>query len=208
MIQSWRKNFAVPSPGFFGFIELSTWCVPGNPIPLLRDAQMAALALGGVGYGVNADHGAGCNVHPPPKQYCAKRLANSALEISYGKNLGGWQSPTYKSATATSTGSVTIALNDVSAAGLVLAPSANAGTVNCTASVGSCTWATITFDVGGSVNATVAVTSDGQGLVLSATPPTGATKAIATSYAYGAVPFMTAYRSDADLPVRQWSQSI
>ena len=208
MIQSWRTNFAVPAPGFFGFIELSTWCVPGNPIPLLRDAQMAAVALGGVGYGVNADHGAGCNIHPPPKQYCAKRLANSALEISYGKNLNNWKSPTYKSATVTGKGSVTIALNDVSAAGLILSPPANAGTVNCTASAGSCTWATISFDVGGTVNATVTVTADGQGLILSATPPTGANKAVATSYAYGAVPFMTAYRSDADLPVRQWNELL
>jgi hypothetical protein len=208
MIQSWRQNFAVPEPAFFGYIELSTWCVPGSPIPLLRDAQLAAVALGGVGYGINADHGAGCNIHPPPKQFCAKRLAKSALEISYGKSLGGWRSPTYKSAAATGAGAVTVALNDVPAAGLTLLPSANQGTVNCTASAGSCAWATISFDVGGTVNATLSLTSDGQGLVLTAPPPPGATKAVATSYAYGAIPFMTAYRADADLPVRQWNASL
>ena len=36
-----------------------------------------------VGYATNADHGAGCNIHPPPKQYCATRLANSALALQY-----------------------------------------------------------------------------------------------------------------------------
>lgn len=59
MITSWRANFNVPAPAFFGFIQLSTWC-SGDAIPIMREAQMAALTLGGVGYGVNADHGAGC----------------------------------------------------------------------------------------------------------------------------------------------------
>ena len=100
-------------------------------IPLLRDAQMAALALGGVGYGVNADHGAGCDIHPPPKQYCAKRLANSTVEITYGQKVGGWQSPTYKEChrqwKRNGHGHT-----QNTAAGLTLLPSANVGILNCT----------------------------------------------------------------------------
>ena len=30
--------------------------------------KLAALALPNVGYATNADHGAGCNIHPPGKQ--------------------------------------------------------------------------------------------------------------------------------------------
>jgi hypothetical protein len=81
---------------------------------------MEALKLQKVGYGTNADHGAGCNIHPPPKQarsydllaelrrhigmarghaysftshrwpypsvqFCAHRLAESALALEYGQ---------------------------------------------------------------------------------------------------------------------------
>ena len=208
MITSWRNNFKVPAPSYFGFIQLSTWCVAGDPIPLLREAQMAALALGGVGYAVNADHGAGCNIHPPQKQNCGFRLAASALDIQYGQTVP-WKSPSYKSAVAGAS-SATVTLNDVGPAGLVLIPSANAGTVNCTASAGSCVWASLQFDDAAKtwVNASVALTSDAQGIVLSAPPPAGSSTVIATSYAFGAIPFMTVYRADADLPVREWMESV
>ena len=46
--------------------------------PEMRRAQMEALRLPMVGYATNADHGAGCNIHPPPKQYCGARLGNPA----------------------------------------------------------------------------------------------------------------------------------
>ena len=42
-------------------LQLSTWCdTPVDAIPQMRQAQLAATALPYVGYGVNADHGAGC----------------------------------------------------------------------------------------------------------------------------------------------------
>jgi hypothetical protein len=102
-----------------------------------------------------------------------------------------------------------VALNDVTAAGLALRPSANIGTINCTsAAAGLCAWAALQFnDAAGTwTNASVAVSSDGQGLVLSAQPPAGATKVVASSYAWGAVPFMTAYLAEpgTDLPVQAW----
>jgi hypothetical protein len=73
-------------------------------------AQQAALALPKVGYATNADHGAGCNIHPPPKQYCGKRLAESAMAIVYGKDVM-WKSPSFKSqVAATNPPSVTVTL--------------------------------------------------------------------------------------------------
>jgi hypothetical protein len=92
--------------------------------------QMAALALPKVGYATNADHGAGCNIHPPPKQFCARRLAASAMAIAYGHPVA-WRSPSFSSQranvavaanvvanTAASSPSVTVKLRDVSLAGV------------------------------------------------------------------------------------------
>ena len=55
MIQSWRANFGLPADAYFGFVQLSTWAVPGDAIPLMRQAQMAAVTLQGAGYALNAD---------------------------------------------------------------------------------------------------------------------------------------------------------
>ena len=80
--------------------------------------QMSALSLPNVGYATNADHGAGCNIHPPPKQYCAKRLASSALALVYKREVM-WKSPSFESQTAyASPPSVTVSFNDVSSGGL------------------------------------------------------------------------------------------
>ena len=66
MITAWRSAFGLPS-AFFGFIQLSTWCGEVLGIPEMREAQMEALKLDMVGYATNADHGAGCNIHPRKK---------------------------------------------------------------------------------------------------------------------------------------------
>lgn len=92
MITSWRSVFKIPS-AYFGFVQLSTWC-EDEGIAEMRDAQLKALELPNVGYGTNADHGAGCDIHPPPKQFCAHRLANSALALKYGKEIQ-WRSPEF-----------------------------------------------------------------------------------------------------------------
>jgi len=48
-----------------------------------------------IGYATNADYGAGCNIHPPSKQYCGKRLGRSALALHYGQSNIHWKSPSY-----------------------------------------------------------------------------------------------------------------
>merc|ERR1719407_398711 len=97
MISAWRAAFNA-SDAFFGFVQLSTWCGHGLAVPEMRDAQLAALALQKVGYATNADHGAGCNIHPPPKQFCGERLGDSARALQYGQKVA-WRSPTYAGAT-------------------------------------------------------------------------------------------------------------
>jgi hypothetical protein len=150
--------------------------------------------------------GAGANIHPPQKQNCGKRLGNSALALKYKQALT-WKSPAFASQVL-GAASATVALTDVTAAGLALRPSANAGTIDCTKAAGVCAWASLQFDDAAAtwVNASVALTPDSQGLVLSAQAPAGSTKVVASSYAWGAVPFMTVYLAEpgTDLPVQAW----
>ena len=124
MIRSWRQNFNRPD-AFFGYVQLSTWC-PGQPnvtwpswvMGYMRDVQLLAQSSPFSAYATNADHGAGCDVHPPSKQFCAKRLAASALAIVYQKPIA-WRSPSYIYAVSPTNGVLTVWLNDVSPAGLV-----------------------------------------------------------------------------------------
>ena len=98
LITAWRDAFKHPDL-FFGFVQLSTWCaLPVDSLPQMRSAQMDAMALRNVGYATNADHGAGCNIHPPEKQWVASRLANAARALVYGEDIQ-WKSPSYQSAT-------------------------------------------------------------------------------------------------------------
>ena len=65
MISSWRTAFGQPE-AYFGFVQLSTWCTSdasnNASIAQMRDAQLAAIVLPGVGYATNADHGFGCDI--------------------------------------------------------------------------------------------------------------------------------------------------
>jgi sialate O-acetylesterase len=125
LIRSWRLHFASPSL-FFGFIGLSTWCWMPDGIAAMRQAQLSALALPNVGFATNADHGDGCNIHPPQKQFCGARLANAALGLEYKLPafVTSWLSPTMLQIVACSTShhdcAVRVTLSNVSAHGLEL----------------------------------------------------------------------------------------
>lgn len=215
MIASWRKEFA-HDEAYFGFVQLSTWCGGHHAAqPELRDAQMAALALPMVGYATNADHGAGCNIHPPPKQFCGRRLGDSALALVYSSGAS-WRSPSYRSATTRIEGGaavVTVTLADVGPGGLttdVYPANYVGGTVNCTGN-DYCVWASIGLDTGAQLNATVTTTADGKQLVLKADMPAAlaSTAAIVrSSYAWGAIPLMNAYDVATGLPVLEWNHAV
>lgn len=218
MISAWRMEFNTPS-AYFGFIQLSTWCKDPQQIPEMREAQMAALQLPKVGYATNADHGAGCNIHPPPKQYCGIRLGNSALALHYNQKIA-WQSPSYMSASvaiSTTTVTVTVSLADVSNLGLTTdiypfnyIPGLNCTTLD-TTTPGTCAWAAIEFGGMGWVNASVTV-SGGQKLLLEAAAPStidmAAVSVVATAYAWGPIPLMNAYDKGTKLPVLPWNRTL
>merc|ERR1719272_2046249 len=177
----------------------------------LRDQQLATGdQIPNFAYATNADYGAGGNIHPPYKQYPGARLANAALSIVYNQPIN-WRSPTYASAIATGAGEVTVWLNDVTDAGLVLKAPANVKTEHvhvhsktddCAALNAkvprTCAWAELQFNDASMtwVNASVTVGSDKMTMVLTAIPPTGATGIMSSSYGWGAVPMMTVYRAD------------
>ncbi|KAL3892624.1 MAG: hypothetical protein SGPRY_014949 [Prymnesium sp.] len=234
MIQQWRKAFARPD-AYFGFVQLSTWCGNGEliaesthplaspPFPtsdidaclaVRTRGQMAALALPRVGYATNADHGAGCNIHPPPKQYCAKRLANSALALAYGRDIL-WKSPSFGNQLASAfPPSVHVRLRDVSPRGLrddYYPFNYLGGAFNCTLRVGKCAWAELLFKNGVWVNATLSVSADGMGLTVTAPPIAagwGEGAPVASRYGWGAVPMMSVYDRQTGLPVLPWYENV
>jgi len=222
MISAWRQAFR-NSDAFFGFVQLSTWCNPGLGVPEMRDAQLAALKLKKVGYATNADHGRGCNIHPPEKQYVGARLGDAALAIEYGQDIL-WRSPSYDGAQVVGHGSaadggrvsVAVSLQDLSDGGLTtdVYPynlHAIGGPATCAEKNANntlvCAWAAVKLSSGEWVNATVGVDASGKALMLSAPVPKP-TNAIATAYGWGPVPMLNAYDQGTNLPVLPWNRSI
>lgn len=216
MIRAWRKAMEVPD-AYFGFVQLSTWCPP-NPVGVaqMRDAQMSALLTPGkVGYATNADHGAGCDIHPPLKKICGNRLGISALSLNYGKEQA-WRSPSYSGVDAKivstsnspfAQATVTVQLAHVSSKGLYFRDPYNLNTVNCTAQLhGTCAWASIELSTEGWVNATAVVSNGMMTLIASTENPTQSI--LASSYGWGSVPMLTVYDAGTDLPVLPWNRSI
>lgn len=213
MISQWRQAFGQPE-AYFGFVQLSTWCGDGELIAEMRTVgQMAALTLPKVGYATNADHGAGCDIHPPPKQYCAQRLAKSALALVYGQDVR-WRSPSFRSQLASDDPpSVTVLFDNVWSAGLHEQYPFNYldGAFDCTEHDGKCAWAELQLADGSCHNATVTiaaptVTSEAS-LKLTATG-LGPAKPIASRYGWGAVPMLAYYDKQTQLPVLPWSEKV
>jgi sialate O-acetylesterase len=101
MIKDWRSRFGV---GDFGFhlVSLANY-KPVAAAPRdsdwaeLREAQaMTANALPNCGIAMAVDIGNAADIHPLNKQEVGRRLALSALAITYGKNLE-WSGPWYHS---------------------------------------------------------------------------------------------------------------
>lgn len=212
MIQQWREGFHIPE-AYFGFVQLSTWC-PKSPLKVAetRQAQMAALKLKGkIGFATNADHGFGCNVHPPDKQFCGARLGQSALALQYEKKGFQWKSPTYQSASAgwdpsKQKLSATIVLKDVLKLSL-LKSSYNSRFLKCQDQLPwTCAGAMVLLNGKGWVNATVTVQGSSQ-LSFEAEEGAENDQIIATSYGWGSVPLMTIYDSTG-LPVLPWRERI
>lgn len=249
LITSWRKAFqprvAAISPRqalYFGFIQISGFCCAeyntcdvnsgrhedqsGGAWAALRDAQMSATLLPMVGWSTNADRAQGCDVHPPAKQDCARRLANSALALVYNESIA-WRSPRFLSQVALPSGSVTITLSDISPKGLKSVFPFNyqhtrgaSGTgpevpiFDCAAhdkaGPGTCAWAAVKLANAGWVNATITVLSGSSSVKF--TPQINHTvvmnRPIATAYGWGSVPMLSLYDAETELPVIGWNETI
>lgn len=216
LMSAWRALFDSPD-ALFSATQLATWCI-SEPLLLaqMRVDQLLPLTGPRDAFATNADHGFECNIHPPFKQFVGARHARAALALLY-QSPTPWRSPSYKSASASSAalGQVDVLLSDVPAGGLALLPPANAlyaPAATCASlnakSPSTCAWASVQFDGGVWVNATVSLRADGGALVLSAVAPPGAKAATATSYGWGAIPMLSAYAKDYDLPVLPWNSTI
>jgi len=223
MISDWRARFQQPS-SFFGFVQLSTWCADES-LPMMREAQLTALELPHVGLVTNADHGNGCNIHPPAKQFVGERLGNAALALVNGQPLL-WRSPSYSSAQvrggAQDRVRVAVTIHDVGPEGLttdvlpyntLAYPWQNQTALNCSdlGLHGYCAWGAVEVDGFGWLNATVSADeADAAILVLDAVLPIASldVTVTGTAYAFGSVPMMNAYDRASGLPVLPWNRSL
>jgi hypothetical protein len=83
MIADWRAKFQLPDLSFF-FVQLAAY---ESDYSLIRQAQMAALALPKVGYATAIDIGDPTSplgsIHPRRKQEVGRRLSLSCRAIQY-----------------------------------------------------------------------------------------------------------------------------
>ena len=221
LVKGWRAAFKAPEDKdekYFGFVQLSTWCaIPGDSVPQMREAQMAAAKLPNVGWATNADHGDGCAIHPHDKRPCGTRLGNSAVSLIYKKQVT-WKSPTYESATIATSGDNTVVTVTLANAGggLEIRPPANLhpdgvrnsslfpnGTT-CSQQnkkvPNTCAWGAVKLAGKGWLNATISV--KGSTMMLAVR---GTGTVVGTSYAWGAIPMMTVYEKATSLPVLGWN---
>ena len=234
MIDFFRAQFQLPDL-YFGWVQLSTWCIGATrQIAEMRQGQvLSAGNMSNVGWATNADHGAGCTIHMPPKQYIGKRLANSALALEYKKPLL-WKSPQYKAQlhveyrearAPAMIGSIVVevALQDVSSSGLTtdVWPSNYLPNVDQPGNITpgqldcwvfdrqQCVWASIHVEETGWMNASVTVGKGGRTLLLS-TPlvPLQNATVLGTAYGWGNIPFLNAYDKRSGLPVLGWNSSF
>lgn len=91
LINDWRQQWNNPDLAFF-FVQLANFMAPAD-LPgesewaELREAQSMTLSLPLTGMAVIIDIGEADNIHPGNKQDVGKRLALSALKVSYGKDI-------------------------------------------------------------------------------------------------------------------------
>jgi hypothetical protein len=92
MIASWRAEFSQGEFPFY-YVQLPNWASSGSGDdegttstlwPVIRAGQAAALALPGTGMVVAMDIGETANIHPKNKREVGRRLANLALNKTYG----------------------------------------------------------------------------------------------------------------------------
>jgi hypothetical protein len=209
MVNSWRDYFNTSA--FFGFVELEPWLGPGSSLATFRTAQLATLsAITDVGYATGTDIGdplgAGFgSVHPRNKKLIGRRLANAALDVSYGMPAQ-WLPPVYKSASASAAGAaltVTVTFDNVPST-LVPTDDRCHTEIPYNVSFAACAWFSVVASDGSVLNATAAVGADGTSVVLTATAATPGLTAVATAFGFNAWP-INMIKSAEGFPIRPWN---
>ena len=100
MIQDWRKQWQQPDQAFY-WVQLANFRgvikqPAGSDWAELREAQSMALALPNTGEAVIIDIGEARDIHPKNKQDVGRRLALSALGVTYGRKIC-YSGPVYAS---------------------------------------------------------------------------------------------------------------
>jgi len=98
LIHNWRSNWGYDFPFYFVQIGPWTYDAPGFSGVLLRDAQRQSLRVPNTGMVVISDLvGDATNLHPTNKMDVGKRLANWALNKTYGFKDIPFSGPLYRS---------------------------------------------------------------------------------------------------------------
>lgn len=209
MIKSWRRYFNNPS-AFFGFVEIEPYI--GRPhyvyaLPELRDSQLASLTLPNVGYATAIDIGDELgpfgSIHPRNKKLVGARLAAAARALAYNESVT-WRPPAYASHIDASNGTLLTVRVTLDFVPTTLVLSAD----YCNLALGvpewECGWPSITASDGNTYNASVTLTSDAKGVVVSATANKTGLTARSMKYAYAPWPVNLIFSAEG-LPVRPWN---
>ncbi|MFO7937740.1 MAG: sialate O-acetylesterase [Kiritimatiellia bacterium] len=100
LVNGWRKEWGIPDLPYY-LVQLAPYKYGGNEpyiLPEMWEAQAAIPdAIKNTGYTVINDIGNLTDIHPRNKQDVGLRLANQALNRTYGRKNIEWSGPVYKS---------------------------------------------------------------------------------------------------------------
>ena len=231
LIRDWRARLADPSL-FFVVQQLHAWLHTGDiGLATFRQAQLKALMLPRVALSTAFDGGdpaaamagqPGGTVHSHEKFIPGRRAALALAGALYGAPVL-WRNPAYGEAVAheASNGThtaltveVAMAPGTVSAAGLVLRgwqPESNSSHCPTERAVNAsyCAWFEVQTNDAAATwhNASVALSADGQRVVLSVLAPQPGLAAVATRNGFGDWPVTTVYSAEG-LPLMTWQKPI
>jgi hypothetical protein len=156
---------------------------------------------------------------PRAKRTVGGRLANAALALAYNRSDVAWRGPSYAkllgaSVSADSVITANISLSDVPTRLVLLGTQRQGATPFCQAppsgsggivapDPAQCAWFTLWGSQGDAYNASVALSDDERGLVLTATDAAPGTSVVATSFGWGTWPVNEVYSAEG-LPLEPW----
>jgi len=229
LVRDWRARLA-DAGLFFVVQQLHAWLHTADVgLPVFRHGQLKALGEPRVEMPVAFDGGdpaaamagqPGGTVHSHLKFIPGRRAAAALAGGLYGLPVA-FRAPAYADAVAVSRSNatatalaVTVSFSDVTAAGLVLRgwePDSNSSHCPTERAIplASCDWFAIQTNDGATTwhNASVALTADRRGVVLTAVAPQPGLAVVATRFGWADWPVVTVYTAEG-LPVQTWNKPL